>query len=82
MCVDGSLLPFLLHDFVEGKISTKEIIDSNDFELALIDDSMSNDEDEGSNEEDGEESQSSLHIHGSYNLNVGGQIKLRLMLFI
>lgn len=67
--VYGGRFPFLLSDFFEGKIYAEDIA-FDDFELPIMGDNMSGDVEGGSNQdnddEDGEESYSSLHMHSLY----------------
>lgn len=73
----------MLCHFLEGKNYDRGIA-SFAFDLPIMDDSTSNDEEacnsEDHNEEHGEESQSSIHVHDSYDSHLGSINKTLEML--
>lgn len=65
-------MPFLLSDFVDGKIARLDL-GSNDFDLALIDDSStySGSTVHNTQEEEDGDSKSSVKVHESYDYTTG-----------
>lgn len=62
-------MPFLLSDFVEGKIVARDL-GSVDFDLPIIDDSFTYSGSTGSNTQE-EDSELSIRVHDSYDETIG-----------